>query len=91
MYTGKQHIEQGNLSIAKEYFESAYKVCGGLDPNLVNEMGVCAYEMGSYDEAIKKFEEALGLMEKNKAAKFDHSVIKESVLRNMGHTYRKKG
>lgn len=84
LYLGMQHMQLSNLVLADVYLSAAYDMCR-VDPLLVNERGVVAFQMGDIATAITHFHTAIELLEANQA---DMRAM-ASTWTNLGHAYRK--
>lgn len=58
LFLGMQHLQLGNLSVAREYLNTAYTLCQ-TDPLVLNEMGAVAYNTSDLASAIDFFRRAL--------------------------------
>ncbi|KAI4740769.1 TPR-like protein [Aureobasidium sp. EXF-12298] len=84
LFLGMQNLQLGNLSLAREYLETAYTMCEN-DPLVLNEMGVAYYQDSQYDSAIRTFELAISIAD-------DLSPSASSTLdikTNLAHAYRR--
>lgn len=64
LFLGMQNLQLNNLSLAKEYLDTAYGLCK-QDPLLLNEMGVAFYHEDALIDAISMFRKALMIAEDN--------------------------
>ncbi|KAH8090448.1 cell division control protein 16 [Filobasidium floriforme] len=81
---GMEHLHLNNLELAKESFELAQKM-NPSDPLLLNELGVCAYNRGDYEAAVKHYEAAIQGSKKMQGVASDWAVT----YNNLGHAYRR--
>nr|POE87599.1 anaphase-promoting complex subunit cut9 [Quercus suber] len=86
LFLGMQEIALDNLAIAREYLTAAHQLCD-RDPLLLNELGVCSYKEGHYEEAIRQFILALHIVEDNEAPAQQYT----NVRLNLAHAYRRSG
>jgi anaphase-promoting complex subunit 6 len=84
LFLGMQNLQLGNLSLAREYLETAYTMCEN-DPLVLNEMGVAYYQDSQYDSAIRTFELAISIADDLSPAASSTLDIKT----NLAHAYRR--
>lgn len=77
-----ENLRTNNLQTALNYFQSAQNIYD-KDCLVYNEQGVVYYKLGEYNQAQKYFDTAL------KHCQDGDCKTYESILINMGHTYRK--
>ncbi|KAF2651282.1 TPR-like protein [Lophiostoma macrostomum CBS 122681] len=66
LFLGMQNLQLNNLSLAREYLDTAYSLCKE-DALLLNEMGVVYYHDDALNDAVMVFRQALRLAERNGA------------------------
>ncbi|KAL5116590.1 anaphase-promoting complex subunit Cut9 [Pleosporales sp. CAS-2024a] len=66
LYLGMQNLHLNNLSLAREYLNTAYALCE-TDPLVLNELGVVLYNELQFSEASQYFRRALDISEQNDA------------------------
>jgi anaphase-promoting complex subunit 6 len=84
LFLGMQNLCLGNLSLAREYLETAYTMCEN-DPLVLNEMGVAYYQDQQFDSAIRTFELAINISSEislSTSASLDTRT-------NLAHAYRR--
>ena len=86
LFLGMQNLQLNNLSLAREYLNTAYSLCR-TDPLLLNEMGVVAYQSTDLGAAIDLFRTALDYSTQNEAD--PDTVI--STRTNLAHALRRSG
>lgn len=85
VFLGMQHHAMNNMTVAEEFFNTAYELCK-KDPLLLNEMGIVYYHQGRLKEGISKFKESLAISEA-----IDSDPNAWIVARtNLGHSYRRQ-
>ncbi|CAN8095430.1 unnamed protein product [Discula destructiva] len=85
VFLGMQHHAMNNMTVAEEFFNTAYELCS-TDPLLLNEMGIVYYHQNRLKEAIAKFKESLAISEA-----IDSDPQAWIVARtNLGHSYRRQ-
>ncbi|PNT77785.1 hypothetical protein BRADI_1g68757v3 [Brachypodium distachyon] len=82
LYMGMQYVRMHNFKLAEQFFMQAKSICPS-DPLIFNELGVVAYNMKEYQNAVQWFELTL-----------DHTSSSlnemwEPTLVNLGHALRK--
>lgn len=85
LFLGMQNLSLGNLSLAKEYLNTAYSMCEN-DPLVLNELGVAYYHEEAWEEAIRTFELALSIAQDIDAAPSSWLDTRT----NLAHAYRRK-
>ncbi|KAL1304172.1 hypothetical protein AAFC00_000597 [Neodothiora populina] len=85
LFLGMQNLSLGNLSLAKEYLNTAYSMCEN-DPLVLNELGVAYYNEEAWEEAIRTFELALSIAQDIDAAPPSWLDTRT----NLGHAYRRR-
>ena len=58
LFMGMEHIHSGNLLLAFDFITKSQHICP-FDPLVYNELGVIAYKMKRYGEALKYFQQAM--------------------------------
>ncbi|KAF9691418.1 hypothetical protein EKO04_010623 [Ascochyta lentis] len=86
LFLGMQNLQLGNLTLAREYLNTAYGLCE-TDPLLLNEMGVVAYHSTDLVVAISLFQRALSCSLENEAD--TDSLIPMRI--NLAHAFRRNG
>jgi anaphase-promoting complex subunit 6 len=86
LFLGMQNLQLNNLSLAREYLNTAFSLCD-TDPLLLNEMGIVAYHSTDLAVAINLFERALSYSAQNEAD--PESRIATRI--NLAHAFRRKG
>ncbi|KAF3034508.1 anaphase promoting complex subunit cdc16 [Didymella heteroderae] len=66
LFLGMQNLQLGNLSLAREYLNTAYNLCQ-TDPLVLNEMGVVAYNTLDLATSIDLFRRSLEHAAENEA------------------------
>ncbi|KAF1928407.1 anaphase-promoting complex subunit Cut9 [Didymella exigua CBS 183.55] len=66
LFLGMQNLQLGNLSLAREYLNTAYSLCQ-TDPLVLNEMGLVAYNTHDAASAIHLFRRSLEHSAENEA------------------------
>ncbi|XP_031573394.1 cell division cycle protein 16 homolog [Actinia tenebrosa] len=88
LYIGLEYGKTNNMKLAERFFTQALTL-SPKDPFVLQEMGVIEYQNGDYPRAEKHFKDAL-----EKAQNISGEVLSETwetLLSNLGHTYRKLG
>lgn len=85
LFLGMQNLQLGNLSLAREYLETAYTMCEN-DPLVLNEMGVAYYQDSQFDSAIRTFELAISIADELSSAS---STTTLDIKTNLAHAYRR--
>lgn len=85
LFLGMQNLQLNNLSLAREYLNTAYALCE-TDPLLLNEMGVVAYQSVELGFAIDYFTRAINFSVQNDADPKDRLTLKI----NLAHAFRRK-
>ncbi|KAI4723128.1 TPR-like protein [Aureobasidium sp. EXF-10727] len=86
LFLGMQNLCLGNLSLAREYLETAYTMCEN-DPLVLNEMGVAYYQDGQFDSAIRTFELAISIADEVSASAPSTATL--DIKTNLAHAYRR--
>ncbi|KAG9524570.1 anaphase control protein cut9, partial [Aureobasidium melanogenum] len=86
LFLGMQNLCLGNLSLAREYLETAYTMCEN-DPLVLNEMGVAYYQDQQFDSAIRTFELAISIAEEVSASSAPAASLDIKI--NLAHAYRR--
>ncbi|KAH0337363.1 anaphase control protein cut9, partial [Aureobasidium melanogenum] len=86
LFLGMQNLCLGNLSLAREYLETAYTMCEN-DPLVLNEMGVTYYQDQQFDSAIRTFELAISIAEEVSASSAPAASL--DIKTNLAHAYRR--
>ncbi|KAF2717519.1 TPR-like protein, partial [Polychaeton citri CBS 116435] len=84
MFLGMQELALGNLPVAREYLTAAYGL-SERDPQLINEIGVVAYQEGDFDSAARHFLLALTIADENRTPPNRNASIRI----NLAHAFRK--
>lgn len=84
LYIGMENLRTNSLSTAQLNFQSANEL-NRIDPMVLNELGVTYYKRKMYSEAKETFIKALEMSNESE------SWVKETILCNIGHSYRKAG
>jgi len=94
LYIGLEYGLTNNQVLAETFFSQALEVAPN-DPFVLHELGVTAYNNKNYESAEKYLNDALLKIESiNKRSGVSGSSLSdkwESLLNNLGHTYRKLG
>jgi anaphase-promoting complex subunit 6 len=86
LFLGMQNLQLNNLSLAREYLNTAYGLCE-TDPLLLNEMGVVAFHENQLPTAINLFRRALDYAHQSDAD--PDSAIPTRI--NLAHALRRDG
>ena len=81
-----QNLQLNNLSLAREYLNTAYLLCK-TDPLLLNELGIVAFHSTDYTAAIDFFRSALAFSAQNGA----DTPAKIPFWTNLAHALRRAG
>ena len=84
LYIGMENLRTNSLATAQLNFQTAQDL-SKIDPMILNELGVTHYRRKMYSEARDTFLRALDL------ATESENWVKESIICNIGHSYRKMG
>ncbi|KAI4846950.1 TPR-like protein [Aureobasidium sp. EXF-8845] len=87
LFLGMQNLQLGNLSLAREYLETAYTMCEN-DPLVLNEMGVAYYQDSQFDSAIRTFELAISIAD-DLSPSASSSATSLDIKTNLAHAYRR--
>lgn len=79
-----ENLRTNSLPTAHLNFQTAHELCRA-DPMVLNELGVTFYKRKMYNEAKETFIKALELSAESE------SWVRESILCNIGHSFRKSG
>lgn len=79
-----ENLRTNSLSTAQLNFQASHEL-SRIDPMVLNELGVTYYKRKMYGEAKETFVKALELSSESE------SWVKETILCNIGHSYRKAG
>lgn len=86
LFLGMQNLQLNNITLAREYLDTAYGLCS-TDPLLLNEMGAVYYHEDHLADAITMFRRAIALSEQN-----DSDISSIIPMRtNLGHALRRDG
>ncbi|KAI5239929.1 TPR-like protein [Aureobasidium subglaciale] len=86
LFLGMQNLCLGNLSLAREYLETAYTMCEN-DPLVLNEMGVAYYQDSQFDSAIRTFGLAINISNEVSASESTQTSL--DIKTNLAHAYRR--
>jgi len=86
LFLGMQNLQLNNLTLAHEYLAQAHSLCEA-DPLLLNELGVCFFNMNHLQGATQYFAAALQLAETVGADPRAWTATRT----NLGHAYRRQG
>ncbi|KAF9507486.1 hypothetical protein BS47DRAFT_1321216 [Hydnum rufescens UP504] len=86
LYIGMEHLRMFNFPLAGEYLDAGLQMCDS-DPLLFNELGVLAYHVEKYDDAVEMFQKALTLANTSQTSE---QAWRGTYL-NLGQAYRKLG
>ena len=79
-----ENLRTNSLATAQLNFQTAQDLCK-TDPMVLNELGVTFYKRKMFNESKETFIRALELSNESE------SWVKETILCNIGHSYRKAG
>uniref|UniRef100_A0ACD5TVM6 Uncharacterized protein n=1 Tax=Avena sativa TaxID=4498 RepID=A0ACD5TVM6_AVESA len=82
LYMGMQYVRMHNFKLAEQFFMQAKSICPS-DPLIYNELGVVAYNMKEYQNAVQWFELTL------EHTSSSVNEMWEPTLVNLGHALRK--
>ena len=85
--TATEYLRTNNVTLAKQFCLRAQRMCG-VDPMVLNELGVAHYRQGMNAEAIKCFRDAFALCQKQSP---QLNSVWEPIVNNLGHACRKEG
>ena len=90
LYIGLEYSLTNNTNLAEKFFCQALEIAPN-DPFVLHELGVTAFTSGNYERAEKYFSDALLRVESVTRSGLSSSLSDkwESLLNNLGHTYRK--
>ncbi|CAD7972416.1 unnamed protein product [Amoebophrya sp. A25] len=77
LFLGMEYTRTSNLTLAEQSLHMGRSIAPN-DPNLYNELGVCAFEKGEFENAVGFFDKAHRLKEDD-----------DAFLENLGHAYLK--
>ncbi|WWC63108.1 uncharacterized protein I303_105708 [Kwoniella dejecticola CBS 10117] len=83
LFIGMEHLQLSASNLAEEYFRAA-EVINNMDPLLLNELGVVAYNKEDYDQAASYFRKALRSSFEMQGVKSVWAVT----YCNLAHSYR---
>lgn len=86
LFLGMQNLQLNNLSLAREYLNTAYLLCK-TDPLLLNELGIVAFHSTDHTAAIDFFRSALAFSAQNGA----DTPAKIPFWTNLAHALRRAG
>ena len=84
LYIGMENLRTNSLATAQLNFSTAMDL-SKIDPMVYNELGVTFYKRRMYNEARETLLRALELSAESE------SWVKETILCNIGHSFRKAG
>ena len=92
LYIGLEYSHTNNTNLAEKFFNQALEIAPN-DPFVLHELGVTAFTSGNLEMAEKYFSDALLRVETVTKSGLTSSLSDkwESLLNNLGHTYRKLG
>ena len=92
LYIGLEYSHTNNTNLAEKFFNQALEIAPN-DPFVLHELGVTAFTSGNLELADKYFSDALLRVETVTKSGLTSSLSDkwESLLNNLGHTYRKLG
>eukprot|EP00090_Calanus_glacialis_P007311 TRINITY_DN15756_c0_g1_i1.p1 TRINITY_DN15756_c0_g1~~TRINITY_DN15756_c0_g1_i1.p1 ORF type:complete len:616 (-),score=231.15 TRINITY_DN15756_c0_g1_i1:943-2790(-) len=92
LYIGLEYSCTNNQNLAERFFTQALQIAP-KDPFVLHELGVTAFNNQNYERAEKYLSDALLRVEKVSRAGASSGLAEkwESLLNNLGHTYRKLG
>ena len=92
LYIGLEYSCTNNQNLAERFFTQALQIAP-KDPFVLHELGVTAFNNGNYERAEKYLSDALLKVESVSRAGSSVGLSEkwESLLNNLGHTYRKLG
>ncbi|KAG9198419.1 anaphase promoting complex subunit cdc16 [Epicoccum nigrum] len=86
LFLGMQNLQLNNLSLAREYLNTAYLLCK-TDPLLLNELGIVAFHSADHPAAIDFFRGALAFSANNAV----EPPAKIPFQTNLAHALRRAG
>merc|ERR1712183_1158073 len=92
LYIGLEYSLTNNQSLANRFFSQALEMAP-KDPFVLHELGVTAFNNQNYERAEKYLSDALLRVDSVSRAGVSSGLAEkwESLLNNLGHTYRKLG
>ena len=92
LYIGLEYSHTNNTNLAEKFFNQALEIAPN-DPFVLHELGVTSFTSGNLEMAEKYFSDALLRLETLTKSGLSSSLSDkwESLLNNLGHTYRKLG
>jgi len=92
LYIGLEYSCTNNQNLAERFFTQALQIAP-KDPFVLHELGVTAFNNQNYERAEKYLSDALLRVESVSRAGASSGLAEkwESLLNNLGHTYRKLG
>jgi len=92
LYIGLEYSLTNNTTLAEKFFSQALEIAPN-DPFVLHELGVTSFSSGNFERAEKYFSDALLRVESVTRTGLCSSLSDkwESLLNNLGHTYRKLG
>ncbi|KAE8789356.1 anaphase-promoting complex subunit 6 [Hordeum vulgare] len=82
LYMGMQYVRMHNFKLAEQFFMQAKSICPS-DPLIYNELGVVAYNMKEYQNAVQWFELTLTHTSSSSNEMWEPTMV------NLGHALRK--
>ncbi|KAF2993080.1 anaphase promoting complex subunit cdc16 [Curvularia kusanoi] len=86
LFLGMQNLQLSNLSLAREYLNTAYLLCK-TDPLLLNELGIVAFHSSDHATAIDFFRAALTFSTQSGASQSTQIPYRT----NLAHALRRAG
>jgi len=92
LYIGLEYSSTNNQALAERFFGQALQIAP-KDPFVLHELGVTAFNNQNYERAEKYLSDALLRVESVSRSGVSSGLAEkwESLLNNLGHTYRKLG
>ncbi|XVF78859.1 hypothetical protein PTKIN_Ptkin14bG0171300 [Pterospermum kingtungense] len=82
LYIGMEYMRTHSFKLAEQFIMQAKAICPS-DPLVYNELGVVAYHMKEYNQAVWWFEKTLALIPSPISEMWEPTVV------NLAHAYRK--
>ncbi|PPS02556.1 hypothetical protein GOBAR_AA18107 [Gossypium barbadense] len=82
LYIGMEYMRTHSFKLAEQFIMQAKAICPA-DPLVHNELGVVAYHMKEYNQAVWWFEKTLALIRNPLSEMWEPTVV------NLAHAYRK--
>ncbi|TYH86611.1 hypothetical protein ES332_D01G056300v1 [Gossypium tomentosum] len=82
LYIGMEYMRTHSFKLAEQFIMQAKAICPA-DPLVYNELGVVAYHMKEYNQAVWWFEKTLALIPNPLSEMWEPTVV------NLAHAYRK--